>query len=257
MAKKARTPKPPRPSGGGPRPVQAPQRRTGPSRTASTRSHGGGAYRSWLWPIAAVVVAITIVGVVLGIVLTRGSSKPGPLALAHPISWKDLPAMQTGPPPWNAGNTTLNLRVASLGLNQLGQEQLAFHIHQHLDVYVDGKHVTVPQAIGIGKDPASGKYTFITELHTHNAEGIVHVESAKNLSYLLGQLFGEWGVRLTRTCLGDFKGGCGRLQWWVNGKKQIGNPAAHVLKNHQEIVIAVGKPPKKIPSSYDWSAHGI
>lgn len=256
MAKKARTPKPPRPSGGAPRPVQAPQRRTGPSRTASRQSGPTQSIR-WFWPTAAVVTAIVIVGAVLGIVLTRGSTKPGPAALTTPISWKDLPAMQTGPPPWNNGSTTVSLRLSSLGLNRLSQEQLAFHIHQHLDVYVNGKHVTVPQAIGFVKDPTSGKYTAITELHTHNPLGIVHVESAQNLTYVLGQFFGEWGVRLTGKCLGQFKGGCDNLQWWVNGKKQTGDPAKLALRNHEEIVIAVGKPPKKIPTSYDFGAHGV
>ena len=126
-----------------------------------------------------------------------------------------------------------------------------------LDIYVNGKHVTVPQAIGFVKDPRTGKFTAITELHTHNGLGIVHVESGQNLTYKLGQLFGEWGVRLTKNCLGEFKGGCNNLQWWVNGKKQSGDPARLHLKNHQEIVIAVGKLPKKLPTSYDFGAHGV
>jgi hypothetical protein len=256
VAKKARTPKPPRAAGTAPRPVQAPQRRTGPSRTASAPRGPGNANR-WFWPLAAVAVALVIVGVALGVVLTRSPSKPGPLALKKPISWKDLPAMQTGPPPWNPGSTSLSLRLPALGLNQLSQEQLAFHIHQHLDVYVNGKHVIVPQAIGYVKNPTTGKYTAITELHTHNPLGIVHVESGQNLTYQLGQFFGEWGVRLTGKCLGEFKGGCNDLQWWVNGKKQTGDPARLHLKNHQEIVVAVGKLPKKIPTSYDFAGHGV
>jgi hypothetical protein len=164
--------------------------------------------------------------------------------------------MQTGPPPWNNGGTTLSLRLPSLGLNQLGQEQLAFHIHQHLDIFIDGKAVKVPQAIGFGIDPQTGKPSYITELHTHNNLGILHVESAQTLRYQLGQFFGEWGVRLTRSCIGNFKGGCG-LQWYLNGKRQTGDPAKLVLKNHEEIAIVVGKPPAKIPSTFNWSANGI
>jgi len=165
--------------------------------------------------------------------------------------------MQTGAPPWNNGSTTLSLRLSSIGLSQLSAEQTAFHIHQHLDLYVNGKHITVPQAIGFGRDPTSGQYAFITELHTHNPLGIIHVEAAQSLSYKLGQFFGAWGVRLTGNCLGEFKSGCDNLQWWLNGKKQTGDPANLVLKNHQVIVIAVGKPPAKIPSSYDFAAHGV
>jgi hypothetical protein len=40
----------------------------------------------------------------------------------------------------------------------------------------------------------------------------------------------------------------------VNGKRQTGNPAELVLRPHQEIVIASGTPPAKIPGHYDFSA---
>ena len=74
---------------------------------------------------------------------------------------------------------------------------------------------------------------------------------------LLGQFFGEWGVRLTPKCLGSFKGSCDNLQWWVDGKKRTGNPARLVLKNHEEIAISVGKPPASIPTSFDFAAHRV
>ena len=255
MAKKARTPKPPRPSAG-PRPVQAPKRRTGPSRTASAPSGPGTSYR-WFWPLAAVAVALIIVGVALGVVLTRSSSEPKNLAIEKPISWKDLPGLQTGPPPWSANGQLLSARLGALNLSALSQEALQFHIHQHLDVFVDGKHVNLPPFIGYGGNASTLKFNFITELHTHQGEnGYIHVESGQNLRYVLGQFFGAWGVRLTRTCLGDFKGGCRNLKVWVNGKRYRGNPELLPLKEHDEIVVSVGKPPAKIPSSADFSRVG-
>lgn len=256
MAKKTRTPKPPRPSSGGTRQVQAPQKRSGPARKSSTPGPRGTKY---FWPVAAVVVLVVILGVSLGIGLTRssGSSSATKFALTTPIVWKHLPGLQTGKPPWPNNGGTLSLRLGSLGLSQLSQEQLAFHIHQHLDIYIDGKHVTVPQAIGFGLDPKTHQYAYITELHTHNSLGILHVESAQTLKYQLRQFFGEWGIRLTGSCLGSFKGSCDNLKWYVNGVRQTGNPGLLVLKNHQEIAITVGKPPASIPKSYDFGAHGI
>ncbi len=255
LAKKARTPKPPRPSGG-PRPVQAPKRRTGPSRTASAPSGPGTSFR-WFWPLAAVAVALIIVGVALGIVLTRSSSEPKNLAIDKPISWKDLPGLQTGPPPWSANGQLLSARLGALNLSALSQEALQFHNHQHLDVFVDGKHVNVPPFIGYGGNASTLKFNFITELHTHQGEnGYIHVESGRNLQYVLGQFFGAWGVRLTRTCLGDFEGGCRNLKVWVNGKPYRGNPELLPLKKHDEIVVSVGKPPAKVPSSADFSRTG-
>ena len=38
----------------------------------------------------------------------------------------------------------------------------------------------------------------------------------------------------------------------MNGQPYTGDPAALVLRSHQEIVFVVGTPPKKIPSSYKF-----
>lgn len=257
MAKKARTPKPPRPSGSGPRPVQAPKRRTGPSRTARPAATSGPRQLRYFWPTAAALTALAIVGVVLGVVLTRGPSKPPALALPKPVPWNVLPALQTGKPPWPNDSASLGARIPSLGLDQLSQEALAFHIHAHLDVFVDGQHVTVPQFIGIHIDQTSPQASFITELHTHHPDGIIHVESAKHLNYQLGPFFGEWGIRLTSKCMGSFKGSCDNLQWWLDGVKQKGNPANLIIRNHEVIAISVGKTPTHIPKTFDFAAHGV
>lgn len=178
---------------------------------------------------------MVLVVIVLAVVLTGGSKKP------FYADYAALPGMQTGAAPWPRNSDTLAGRVALLHLDALTQEALAFHIHQHLDVYVDGKHVTVPAGIGISDN------SFITELHTHAPNGVLHVESAQNRPYTLGQFFGEWGVKLTATCVGKY---CSGLHWWVDGKAQSGDPAHLVLKPHQEIVVAVGKQPASVPSSY-------
>jgi hypothetical protein len=203
------------------------------------------------------VVALVIVAIALGIALTRGKSKPPALALPNAISWKDLPALQPGKPPWSNDSSTLQARIPALGLNSLSQEALAFHIHAHLDVFVNGTPVAVPKYIGIHIDPTSSQSTFITELHTHHADGIIHVESAKHLNYQLKSFFGEWGIRLTSKCMGSFKGSCDNLQFWIDGVKQTGDPGQIILKNHDEIAISVGKRPATIPKTFDFAAHGV
>jgi hypothetical protein len=104
--------------------------------------------------------------------------------------------------------------------------------------------VTVPPEIGIA--PTEG---FLTELHTHDATGIIHVESPTQATFTLGQFFCEWGVKLTANCLGRYRG---PVSWWVNGQKMTGNPAQLVLKQHQQIVIATGQTPSVVPSSFDF-----
>jgi len=147
--------------------------------------------------------------------------------------------------PWNNGVGELQDRLAQVHLDPLAHEALAFHIHQHLDIYVNGKHVTVPALIGISDN------SFVTEMHIHAPDGVLHVESAKNRPYTLGQFFGEWSVRLNANCLGRY---CGDLHWWVNGKPQTGNPADLIVHAHQEIVIAAGKAPAHIVASYNFPA---
>jgi len=248
VAKKTRTPKPPRSAGTGERRVQAPQRRASAPRKPSTQSAPPLGIPHF-WPIAAVAVAVVVVGISLGVVLTRGPSKAAPLALTKPIDWSSLPGLLTTKPPWGANTTLLSARIPSIGLAQLGQEQLAFHIHQHLDLWVDGKKVTVPQYVGIQINQAAQTASF-AELHTHLSDGVIHNESARNVRFTLAQFFGDWGVRLTKSCMGSFTGSCVNLHAWVNGKP-VANPAAIVLKAHQEIVISVGpKLPPSIPKSY-------
>ncbi|MHB8469427.1 MAG: hypothetical protein ACYDCH_06690 [Gaiellaceae bacterium] len=193
-----------------------------------------------LWIGGAVAVAVVIA--VVAIARTHGSSSSRTPAA---IPWSQLGALHSGAPPWDNGIAYLRDRLTPLGLSALGQEGSVLHIHQHLDLYVAGKKVTVPAGIGI--DPSS----FITEVHTHDTTGVIHVESPTQRSFVLGQFFGEWGVKLTAACVADH---CGHLSWWVDGTKMTGNPAALVLKAHQEIAIAAGPPPLVVPKSYAFPA---
>ena len=186
------------------------------------------------------IAALVILAIVLGIVLTRGGSASS--ATGRTIDWANLGALQTGPPPWNNGSGTLSERLSQLGLHDLSQEGTSIHIHAHLDVWVDGKKVTVPAGVGIAADNS-----FLTELHTHDTRGVLHVESPSHTTFTLGQFFGEWDVKLTPKCISTF---CGKLTYYVDGQKAVGNPAQLTLKAHQEIALVFGPKPAKIPSSY-------
>jgi hypothetical protein len=166
------------------------------------------------------------------------------------------------PPPWNANAGKLQLRLRAIGLPALNAEGQVVHIHQHLDLYVDGKRLPVASDIGIAADRS-----FISPLHTHEPppgdppDGIMHVESPTETNFSLGQFFAVWGVRLDARCLGGTCVGAGRqLRAWVNGAPLAGDPTRLVLKEHQEIAIASGTPaqmPRKVQSSYDFAAAGL
>jgi len=127
-------------------------------------------------------------------------------------------------------------------------EGTAVHIHQHLDLYVDGRKVQVPAGVGI--DPAVG----YAPLHTHDPSGVIHVESPTVRTYTLGDFFAVWGVRLTLSCLGGYCAGGGRhLRVYVDGRPYQGDPTTLALAPHQELVVALGTAaqlPSPIPSTY-------
>jgi hypothetical protein len=172
---------------------------------------------------------------VAGGVLRSGSNGNG-------IDWSSVPDLQRSAAPWPSESALLPQRLRPSGLDALRMEGTVLHHHEHLDLYVNGRAVTVPAFVGIDQEAG-----FLTELHTHDASGIIHVESPVQRSFTLGQFFCEWGVKLDTRCLGPYRG---TLAWWVNGRRMHGNPALLDLGQHQEIVIAAGRPPTTVPSSY-------
>ena len=215
----------------------------GPPPPVRSKGAGGQLSRRTL-AIGVAVIALVAIGVGLGIGLSGGGS-PAPGSV---VDFSKLTGLQNGAPPWNNSLANLQDNLVFVKLSPLTAEGSVLHIHQHLDVYVNGKRVAVPADIGIFGS------AFLTEIHTHDTFGIIHVESPTQQTFRLGQVFGEWSVLLSSTCLGRY---CGHLHWWVNGKPQTGNPADLALSQHAEIVIAVGKPPKHIPSTYAFAKHGV
>lgn len=230
MAKKVRTPPPPRR-------VQAPQRRD----TRKAPKGGARARPPWIYAVGGAVVALIIAGAIVGALVAGGGGSKTKAA----VDYNGLPGVTKSKAPWKQEYTHLADRLLPLGLTTLaGHQGLVEHFHAHLDIFVDGKKVTVPALVGIN---VAGNY--LTELHTHDARGVIHIEAQKARPFTLGQFFAEWGVYLDSKCIGSY---CNGLHWYLNGQKQSGNPADLVLKSHQEIAIVVGKPPAKIPSSYTF-----
>jgi hypothetical protein len=200
----------------------------------------------------AAVVTLALAAALLVLPASAVSSP----AVAPPgvgINYSTLPGLQNGPVPWTADDgDTLRARLDRLDLPVLGAEQLDYHIHVHIDIFVHGVHIPVPALIGINVTEQ-----FLTVLHTHDASGVVHVESASNKDYQLGKFFGVWGVRLNANCIGRYcgSGGTSKLRTWVNGKPYDRNPATITLQPHEEIVLTVGAKadvPHPIAHRFAW-----
>ena len=159
-----------------------------------------------------------------------------------------LPGIQTGPMPWLAEIEQLSQRLQAIGFPALSAEGNALHIHQHLDVIINGTHAVIPAGIGIN-DAAR----FISPVHTHDETGVIHVESNEIRDFTLGQFFDVWGVRFTKECVGGYcNSGKNALKVFSNGKPVTGDPRGLVLKSHQEIALIYGpaNAARSVPSSY-------
>jgi len=126
----------------------------------------------------------------------NGSSTKNVTGSAPKIDYATLPGLQKGKAPWPPEYASLPDRLAPLQLSSLGVQGTTLHIHQHLDIFVNGKHVTVPALVGIYANGDSTQGGFFVELHTHNTSGIIHLEAPKKGVFTLGQFVGVWGVAL-------------------------------------------------------------
>jgi hypothetical protein len=202
---------------------------------------------------AHAVLAALVLAVAVFASPTGGSARPLVASPGVGIDFAKLPGLQTGPAPWAAGSgSLLRARLDRLGLPVLTQEQLDYHIHAHLDIYVRGRHIAVPALVGIDVVDQ-----FLTVLHTHDPTGVIHIESASPNPYSLGKFFGVWGVRLNASCIGRYCTGTkARLRAYLGGRPYTGNPAAIVLREHEEIVLAYGTKaqlPHPVPATFAFA----
>lgn len=142
-----------------------------------------------------------------------------------------IPGDRPSAPPWFLPQDGF-AQVEKAGLEALQAEGNKYHIHQHLSVYWDGAPVVVPAALGI-----SPTGIWISPLHTHTADGIVHVEANEHQEIKLHQFFTEWGVAM------------GGASVYENGQP-VADGANLVLKDFQAIAVVWGKPPAVIPDRY-------
>ncbi len=194
-----------------------------------------------------------IVALLAVFVIGKGSSGSTAHFDGPNVDFPNLAGLIRKQPPWGKNTAELRKRLKPIGLTPLPAEGNVLHIHQHLDIYVNGKHVTVPGLIGV-KAKKGGTLDFITELHTHATDGVIHLESPEAQAYSLGQFFGVWGPNLSRNCIGNLCSPPDPIRFYVNGSEIKGDPVRLVLQQHDEIAIVYGTAPSKIPSSYNWPA---
>ncbi|GAA2719719.1 hypothetical protein [Actinocorallia aurantiaca] len=156
-------------------------------------------------------------------------------------------------PPWTLPADPVKV-AKKLGLEvKQGMEGDAKHEHAHLSLFVNGEQQPIPANLGI--DPASN----IAELHTHDARGVLHVESySADKVFTLDQVFKIWEVPLSKTQIGQFKTDAERvLKFYVDGKEVQDDPSKIELSHHREIGIVFGTEEQnakvKVPASFQFA----
>ena len=217
--------------------------------------------RLWLAVTGAIVVVIAAaVGITLAV--TGGSSGNGSSGNGLPLAaLSTLGNLRPAPAPGSvgpegvpvpsaaplAGTTTAATGQTVDGIGCQTAEQTVFHIHAHLTVFVNGSARQIPAAIGIpgaqATNTAQGPFietgTCFYWLHTHAADGIIHIESPVQRTYTLGNFFDEWGQPLTSAQVGPARGHVVAI---YNGQVYQGSPRDIPLNAHAQIQLEVDTP---------------
>jgi hypothetical protein len=242
-----------------------------PVRSKGGNHSSGFSRRTWL--IVAVAVLV-LVGLGVGLDLALGSSGSGGSRASsgtQTVSIKTLKNVKPAPPLGPAGPEGPPIEsgpnIAPAGSLKPGQsvdgiqcnssEQVAFHHHARLTIFVNGHSRTVPYGVGIADPqlqpglgiPFVDSGACFSWLHTHAADGIIHIESPVTRSFTLGDFFDVWGQPLSPTQVGPAKGTVTAL---YNGGVWTGNPRDIPLNEHSQIQLDVGKPIIAPENNTNW-----
>ncbi len=178
-------------------------------------------------------------------------------ATPHQLGYEGV-ALERGPAlasPQSTGTAAVD------GIQCGSIEQLAYHIHAHLAVYVSGRLYSLPAGIGIpgstvqptSQGPIASGGQCIYWLHTHTADGVMHIESPTQRIYTLGNFFHEWHQPLTATRVGS---ATGPVTAFLNGRPWTRSLPAVPLLPHAVIQLNVGRPMAPL-MPVSWSATGL
>jgi hypothetical protein len=175
---------------------------------------------TWLSILAAVVVGAGLIG---GIIFYNINQSQAPAVSDNPV----YPAVD--------------------GIACQANEQLAYHIHAHVSIYINGKLVSIPQGVGIATDGSC-----LYWLHTHDTTGVIHIESPTQKNYTLGNFFDEWSQRFSSLSYPSELDLTSGWQIWVNGKPYSGDFRNIQLTAHELITLAYNSPNVKPDKTYSW-----
>jgi hypothetical protein len=204
------------------------------------------------WTAIAGVVAV-VAAIVVGFAL-QGSTSSGSSASGGALGPEGI-AIEPGTVLASASSAASGQTVD--GIKCESTEQVAYHIHAHLAVFVNGHSRPIPLGIGVVSPQVSDGFAQASKcyywLHTHVQDGVIHIESPTKQQYTLGQFFDEWHQPLSASQVAGAKG---TVTAYLNGNKVTGDPGSIKLTSHATIQLDVGRPVVP-PRTVDWSKSSL
>jgi hypothetical protein len=198
--------------------------------------------RRALWALALAVIVVA--GVTIGLVASKKSSGIASHVGPEGVLIYDVPTLAS------ANSTITGKTVDGISCRKIAKETVKYHVHVHVEIYVNGKMMRLPAGIGITNPRITEKYATgmfydvggydcLYWLHTHVADGIIHVESPTKRDFTLGEFFDIWDQPLGPNEVGPAKG---HVVIYENGKELTGDPRSTPLDAQGEIQVDVGTP---------------
>jgi hypothetical protein len=127
-------------------------------------------------------------------------------------------------------------------------EQLTYHVHAHLSLYINGRPVTVPAYIGIDNNNQCFYW-----LHTHDGSGVIHIEAPQQGNYTLGTFFHLWDQRFSQLGYPQQLNQTAGWKVYVNGQPYNGDFHNIALSTHMLITMAYNTPNAQPDTVFNWN----
>lgn len=138
--------------------------------------------------------------------------------------------------------------VAISGIECNSTEFFTHHVHAHVDVFVNGQQQQIPANIGILSSPRCFYW-----LHTHDTDGIIHIEAPQVRQFTLGQFLDIWSQTGSNGQSFFSSVSAMPVKVYVDDIAFQGNYRDVELDSRKQIVLVYGNPPITIPT-YDFGS---
>lgn len=152
---------------------------------------------------ALVALGIAVLALVLIVSVRSGSEPPKPLS------------------------EKTNREVALTCTTDMATE---FHIHPTLEIIVNGEPQTIPANIGV-------RPSCMNSIHTHTADGLLHVEAPEKRDFTLADFFAVWDKPFSKNQVLEYVSGDSHAVHVTVDGKEVYTFEDTVLKEKEKIII--------------------